>query len=75
MTAAEHQRLCRQRIYKKRQRAGVWVAKQVLVSFEMIDRLIQEGRLSPAEAEDRAAIGRVVTELTAETLGVEPPTD
>ncbi len=68
-------RLQRQQIYKKRQRAGVWVAKQVLVSFEMIGRLIEEGLLSNAESKDRAAIGRVVTELTAERLGVEPPVE
>ncbi len=73
MTTAK--RLQRQRTYKKRQQAGVWVAKQVLVSFEMIGRLIEEGLLSDADSKDRAAIGRVVTELTAERLGVEPPVD
>ena len=67
-------RLQRQQIYKKRQQAGVWVA-HTLVSFEMIGRLIEEGLLSDAESKDRAAIGRVVTELTAERLGVEPPVD
>lgn len=68
------ERLQRQLIYKKRQKAGVWVAP-ALVSFEMIDHLIQTGRLSPVEAEDRAAIGRAVTELAAEALDVKSPVD
>ena len=57
-----------------RQKAGVWVAP-TLVSFEMLGRLIDKGLLSDADSKDRKAIGRVVTKLTAETLGVEPPVD
>ncbi len=74
MAATTAERLQRQRIYKKRQKANVWVAP-TLVSFEMIERFIQDGRLAPAEAEDRAAIGRVMTELTAAALGLEPPVE
>ncbi len=74
MVATVAERLQRQRKYKKRQKAGVWVAP-TLVSFEMLGRLIEEGLITDADSKDRAAIGRVVTELTAEMLGVEPPVD
>ncbi len=74
MAATVVERLQRQQTYKKRQKAGVWVAP-TLVSFEMLGRLIAERRLSDAGSRDRAAIGRVVTEYMAEKLGVEPPVD
>ncbi len=68
------ERLQRQQTYKKRQKANVWVAP-TLVNFEMLGRLIAEDLISDADSKDRAAIGRVLTELTAERLGVEPPVD
>lgn len=62
MSAAERMRRARER-----RRSGLLVA-QVEVTFDMVDELIERGKLSAWDAQDPQAIGAAIASLLRVTL-------
>ncbi len=50
----------RQRRHRERRRAGIFVAR-VLVSFEMLEALIDQGDVDEAKSSDLDCVGKAIT--------------
>ncbi len=50
----------RQRRHRERRRAGIFVAR-VLVSFEMLEALIDQGDVDDANSSDLDCVGKAIT--------------